>query len=181
MKYNNNWLINISNEQTPLKFLFFWGHHPGKDGHPSKNCLSQWWVAPFEVDGIMYKTAEHWMMACKARLFNDEGVFQQIIAAATPGEAKEKGRAVSGFDPVIWDKEKINIVVTGNLHKFSKNQELATFLLNTGRRVIAEASPVDSIWGIGLAADDPCIHDPQKWKGENLLGYALMEVRDRLK
>ncbi len=181
MKYNNTWLRNTSSEQTQLKFLLFWGHQPNEDGSLSKSCFSQWWMAPFEVDGVVYKTAEHWMMAEKARMFNDESCRQHIIKSDTPAEAKKKGRLISSFDPVIWDKEKFDIVVTGNFHKFSNNVQLASFLLDTGNKVIVEASPVDNIWGIGMAANDPLVENPKQWKGENLLGYALMEVRDKLK
>jgi ribA/ribD-fused uncharacterized protein len=181
MKYNNNWVIEKYRQQEKIKFLFFWGHHPSKDGSISKSCFSQWWFAPFELDGIIYKTAEHWMMASKARIFKDDHVFEDILAANTPAEAKEKGRLVNGFVPIIWEQEKFKLVEEGNLHKFSNHKELKEFLLNTGDRIIVEASPVDPIWGIGMAADDPGIENPLKWKGENLLGYALMEVRDKLK
>ena len=54
-----------------FEFLFFWGHQPSKDGTITKSCLSQWYAAPFVVDGLVYPTAEHWMMAEKARLFGD--------------------------------------------------------------------------------------------------------------
>lgn len=181
MKYNNNWLQSISSNQMQLEFLLFWGHQPNEDGSLSKSCFSQWWIAPFEVDGIACKTAEHWMMAEKARLFNDEDSRQQIITSDTPAEAKKKGRLIRDFDPTTWDKEKFDIVVLGNFHKFSKNTQLASFLLDTGNKVIVEASPLDNIWGIGMAANDPSVLDPKRWKGENLLGYALMEVRDKLK
>ena len=181
MKYNNNWVMGLYRQQTKLEFLFFWGHQPNIDGSLSKSCFSQWWVAPFEVDGILYRTAEHWMMAGKARLFNDHTMANQIIETDTPAEAKKKGRLVTGFDSAIWDKEKYNIVASGNFYKFSKNKELAGFLLNTGDRVLVEASPVDNIWGIGMAANESSVNDPLKWKGENLLGYALMEVRDKLR
>jgi ribA/ribD-fused uncharacterized protein len=72
-------------------------------------------------------------------------------------------------------------VVEGNLHKFSQDENLKEFLLNTNERILVEASPMDKIWGIGLAADHPNIENPILWKGENLLGFALMEVRDELR
>jgi ribA/ribD-fused uncharacterized protein len=181
MKYCNNWLIDLYEQQSKLEFLFFWGHQPNRDGSLSKSCLSQWWVSPFEVDGIVYKTAEHWMMAGKARLFNDHNIAKQIIETDSPAEIKKKGRLVAGFEPATWNKEKFNIVVAGNFHKFSGNKALSEFLLNTADSVLVEASPVDSIWGIGMAENDPSINNPPQWKGENLLGYALMEVRDKLR
>lgn len=181
MTHNNSWLINKIRNGHQVQFLFFWGHQPNKDGSISKTCFSQWWVAPFEVAGITYKTAEHWMMAGKARLFNNNALLEQIIAAESPAEAKKLGRLVEQFDPVIWDKEKFNLVVTGNLQKFSADKRLKDFLINTGDQVLVEASPVDAIWGIGLPADHAEATNPEKWRGENLLGYALMEVRDQLK
>ncbi|MEO8404579.1 MAG: NADAR family protein [Chitinophagaceae bacterium] len=181
MKYNNDWLISKWQLDEKIKFIFFWGHQPTSDESISKTCFSQWWIAPFEVDGITYKTAEHWMMAEKARLFNDTDILQEILNSNTAAEVKKKGRLIKGFDPVKWEQEKFELVVQGNLHKFSSDDKLKEFLLNTNDRVIVEASPVDAIWGIGLAADDPDIQNPSNWKGENLLGYALMEVRDILK
>src|SRR5687768_16538020 len=103
MKYTNNWLIEKYNADERIKYLFFWGHQPARDGSISGTCLSQWWLAPFTVEGIVYQTAEHWMMAEKARLFNDEGVLKNILEAATPAEAKELGRKVINFDPQAWD------------------------------------------------------------------------------
>lgn len=180
MKYSNKWLLEKYQQEEQIKFLFFWGHRPTRDGSISASCFSQWWPADFVVNDITYKTAEHWMMAGKARLFNDEVVFGKIIKCTEPGEAKKLGREISNFDPATWDEHKFNIVVEGNVFKFSQHQPLQDFLLNTQNRVLVEASPVDSIWGNGMAADHPDISNPLKWKGQNLLGYALMEVRDKL-
>jgi ribA/ribD-fused uncharacterized protein len=179
MKYNNEWLVK-QYEDGSSKFLFFWGHQLSHDGSITKACFSQWWVAPFEIEGQVYNTAEHWMMAGKARLFNDAITLAKILAAGSAPQAKQLGREVQGFEPALWEKEKFNLVLQGNLHKFSSHPALKEFLLKTGNLVIAEASPMDTIWGIGLAADDPDAANPLKWKGENLLGYALMEVRDLL-
>ncbi|WP_217607238.1 NADAR family protein [Chitinophaga sp. GbtcB8] len=181
MKYNNDWLRDKYNTGEQLKYIFFWGHQPSKDGTITKTCFSQWWMAPFKVDGITYPTAEHWMMAGKARLFNDTSIIEKILQADTPGAVKQLGREIKTFEPSIWDEQKFNIVVTGNQHKFSQHKDLKTFLLNTGDRVLVEASPVDTIWGIGMATDRADITNPLLWKGENLLGYVLMEVRDKLK
>ncbi len=181
MTFNKHWLIQKYPDPGSIPFLFFWGHQPSKDGAITKSCFSQWWVAPFEVEGVVYKTAEHWMMAGKARLFGDEAVLPEILAAATPAAAKEGGRLVKGFVPEVWDKHKYELVVAGNWYKFSQHGELKEFLLGTGDHVLVEASPVDTIWGIGMAADHPAAGNPAKWRGENLLGFALMEVREKLK
>ena len=71
-------------------------------------------------------------------------------------------------------------MVAGNLGKFDQNPDVRRFLLGTGSRELVEASPVDDIWGIGLAADDPHAQDPATWRGLNLLGRALVEVRAAL-
>lgn len=125
-------------------------------------------------------TAEHHMMYQKAILFADEGSAKRLLSAKNPGEAKAIGREVSGFDQEIWNEHRFNIVVNANLSKFSSTPKLKEFLLSTGDRVLVEASPVDKIWGIGLAQDNPSCENPNSWKGENLLGFALMEVRDQL-
>lgn len=120
------------------------------------------------------------MMAEKARLFKDEESLDRVLVANHPNEAKQLGRKVAGFDKKLWERQRSEIVTTGNFAKFSQNPALKEFLLNTGDRVLVEASPVDRIWGIGLAADHIDAENPYKWKGLNLLGFALMEVRNRL-
>ncbi|QFT55353.1 Swarming motility protein YbiA [Microbulbifer sp. THAF38] len=121
------------------------------------------------------------MMYHKAKLFGDSNACKKILASPNPGEAKSIGRQVVGFNQNMWDKKRFDIVVNANLAKFSQNIELKEFLLNTENRVLVEASPVDNIWGIGLAQDSPKAQDPNTWKGLNLLGFALMEVRDKLR
>ncbi|WP_395077209.1 NADAR family protein [Flavobacterium sp.] len=171
----------IKNINPESKFLFFWGHQPSKDSTITKTCCSQWWESSFVVDKIEYKSAEHWMMAKKAELFNDKEIFEKIVNAKTPAEAKKLGREVKNYNDIIWLENRFEIVKTGNLHKFSQNNDLSQFLINTNKRVLVEASPVDPIWGIGMASDHKDINNPEKWKGLNLLGFVLMEVRDELR
>ncbi|MFJ4525211.1 NADAR family protein [Streptomyces sp. NPDC088810] len=173
-------LIREVRAGSRIKYLYFWGHRPRPDGRVGASCLSQWWPAPFVVDGVEYATAEHWMMAGKARLFGDAEAERKVLAAEHPAEAKKAGRLVRGFDEETWERERFRLVVEGSLHKFAAHDDLALFLLGTGDRVLVEASPVDRIWGIGLAADDEAAADPERWRGQNLLGFALMETRERL-
>ena len=173
-------LTAIQNGARP-QYLFFWGHTPRKDGTIGKECLSQWWETPFEVDSVTYRSAEHSMMAGKARLFGDTATLEKILRAPTPKDAKALGRKVTPFDSQVWEQHCVAIVVQGNLAKFGQNPALKAFLLGTEDRVLVEASPFDRIWGIGLRESAPEAQDPAQWKGRNLLGFALMQVRDQLR
>ncbi|MDT0268044.1 NADAR family protein [Streptomyces sp. DSM 44915] len=163
-----------------LKYLCFWGHRPGRGDGPGPWCLSQWWPAPFTIEGVRYATAEHYMMVSKARLFEDHAAVPRILAAASPGEAKALGRRVTGFDETTWRTYRSGIVFRASLEKFGQDARLRAYLLGTAGRVLVEASPVDRVWGIGLPADDPRATSPSRWRGENLLGFALMRARTAL-
>jgi ribA/ribD-fused uncharacterized protein len=173
--------LSARTDGRPVRYLFFWGHRPSADGSVGAGCLSQWWPAPFTVDGHRYGTAEHYMMWRKAMLFGDEATAARVLTVDHPGEAKKLGRLVRDFDESTWDDARFDIVVTANLAKFDQHDDLRAFLLNTGERVLVEASPIDRIWGIGLAATDRRATDPRQWLGLNLLGFALMRVRARLR
>ena len=155
--------------------LFFWNETTLDPG-----CLSQFWPAPFIVDGVTYPAAEYWMMAEKARLFGDDAALATILRAPTPPAAKAAGRTVRNFSEDRWAGARYAVVVAGNLAKFTQNEALGCYLASTGSRVLVEASPFDRVWGIGLAEDDDRAGSPARWRGRNLLGFALMEVRERL-
>jgi len=178
MNYSLNWLQQQVEQGTQPDYLFFWGHTQKQQAVIDKSCFSQWFPSPFTVDGNIYATAEHWMMAQKAMLFNDMEQLKNILSADDPAEAKKYGRKVNNFDDAVWQQHAYAIVVEGNMHKFSQHQQLQQFLLSTGNTVIVEASPFDKIWGIGTKNYET---DPLKWDGTNLLGFALMQVRGKLK
>lgn len=178
MNYTNEKIIERFESGENLKFLLFWGHT--KSDLITKSCFSQWYESNFEVNGIEYQTAEHFMMAEKALLFNDKNIYEQIIKSSKAGKVKELGRQVKNFNQRIWEENRFEIVVRGNFHKFSQNPKLSEFLRNTNDRILVEASPVDNIWGIGLAQNNEDAENPYFWNGLNLLGYALMETRDIL-
>ena len=157
------------------EFVHFWGHNRKRLG--DKAVFSQWYEAPFHCDGNTFLTAEHWMMHQKALLFEDHKMAAKMLTTPYPGDVKNMGRKVANFDEELWDQEKITIVRLGNLLKFSQNAELEGILLDTGDAVLVEASPYDDIWGIGMKDSHPNANDPSKWKGENLLGFVLMDVR----
>ena len=164
-----------------LDYHLFYGHYSPGTGVTSA-CFSQWYnKAPFRVDGILYQTCEHYMMWRKAKLFDDGIAAAMIRACPYPDVAKQLGRDVTGFDEATWQEHRSQIVVTGNLAKFTQHEALRDFLLQTGDAILVEASPRDRIWGIGLDATHPNAHNPLKWRGLNLLGFALMSVRETLK
>jgi hypothetical protein len=118
------------------------------------------------------------MMAQKAVLFNDMELYENIMKSNHPNEYKKLGRIIHNFDEEIWKSRRCSIVIKGNTAKFSQNINLKKYLIETNNRILAEASPYDRIWGIGLSKTDERTVNPMKWNGTNLLGFCLMEVRD---
>jgi len=150
----------------------------------TKTCLSQWYFSSFHDGVFEYETCEHYMMLQKLFIMNDcnlnDPMVSIILKSGHPSNVKAIGRQIPNFDVVRWEKHKFAIVEQGNYLKFSQNTNLKNFLLSTGDSILVEASPDDTIWGIGLDINSKNIENPITWKGENLLGYALMEVRDKL-
>lgn len=179
MKYNINTLLNKKANWEPSDFVFFWGHEDRGKGL-SKACLSQWFPCSFVIDGQYYNCTEQYMMAEKARLFGDEETRDLILAEYNQMTIKKLGRKVKGYDDNVWKERRFDVVVRGNLAKFSQNENLKSFLLGTEDKVLVEASPKDDVWGIGLEESFPDAFRPRNWKGTNLLGFALMEVREIL-
>ena len=151
-------------------FHFFWS-----------GPFSQWQASGFVFAGETFSTAEQAMMHQKALLFGDVDIAVQILAAKEPGKQKALGRQVRNFDQDLWDSEKYPIVRNINLAKFRQNKGLRRKLFQTGAKILVEASPMDTIWGIGLDAEAAQQTEPENWPGQNLLGRALMEVRDQLR
>ncbi|KXS19044.1 DUF1768-domain-containing protein [Gonapodya prolifera JEL478] len=164
-----------------IDFRHFWGHTQKNPHHVDAACFSQFFPARFVVDGVTYPAAEHFMMAEKARTFGDTESLDAILVASKPAEAKALGRGVTGFDEETWSAVRYDLVVRGNIAKFTQNKDMGQYLLSTGDSVLVEASPRDRIWGIGLGASNRDAWKPSLWKGTNLLGFALMEVRERLR
>ena len=180
-KYTLQWLQQEISAGRKRELCLFWGHQPSKDDSMTKSCLSQWWMKDFYAMATSYLCMEQYMMAAKAELFGDKEIRDQILKCSDQKQIKALGRKVRGFDQAVWDKFKYAIVLNGNWLKFSQNRELREFLLSTGDSVLVEASPYDNIWGIRLSANSPEAWDPFRWRGQNLLGFALMEVRDELR
>ena len=180
MRYDVEKIKEIVRKNPTTEIIYFWGHTPNLK-KITKSCFSQWYDVYFEVDGIQYHTTEQYMMASKARVFGDNDTLKEIMNATNPSEYKKLGRKVKGFEPTLWDEKKLDIVVEGNKAKFGQNPELKEYLLSTDDAILVEASPYDTIWGIGMDRDTALNSRIEDWKGENLLGCALMEVRDYLR
>ena len=161
------------------RVIFFW--NSDKKGVVGPGCMSQWASYSFVVDGEYYRCAEQYMMAEKARLFNDKEKLEKIMKAKSPMIMKRLGRVVSGFDKAKWAGVCFDVVTRGNFAKFSQNERLKEYLLSTSGAILAEASPKDSIWGIGIDAEEASRTPMEQWRGKNLLGKALMKVREMLR
>lgn len=167
--------VDINKPNTPTDFVLFW-----KINQPYGE-FSNWYYSPFEINGVMYQTAEHYLMAEKARLMGDEETRQRILQTSSPERVKSLGREVTPFDENVWIDNRKRIMYEACYAKFNSSPKLKQTLLNTSNSIIVEASPFDRIWGIGLNAEHIDSKNPAKWRGLNLLGEVLMEVRERLK
>ena len=151
-------------------------HNPDEDN----GYLSNWYPSSFTVDGVAFSSMEQFMMYRKAICFGDEAVAAQILSTSDVAKIKSLGRQVSNYDESMWNGIRQIVVYEGLLAKFSQNEELKAKLKVTGNAVLAECAVKDRIWGIGLSMKDPDRLNKAKWNGQNLLGYALMMVRERL-
>ena len=140
----------------------------------------QWYETKFSEDGIEYLSAEHYMMAKKAKLFDADEIYKQILTTPYPSYAKELGRQIPNFSNEVWDGHKVDIVTQGNYLKFIQNKELLNQLLADRHLTLVEASPVDKIWGVGLGPEDDRVLNEATWQGENLLGICIMAARNRI-
>ena len=152
-------------------------HNPDEEN----GYLSNWYPSPFTLDGVEFSSMEQYMMYRKSVCFGDDKVAAQILVTEDVTEIKTLGRLVSGYDESLWNGVRQIVVYEGLLAKFSQNSELWEQLKKTGNTVLAECAVKDRIWGIGLSMRDPDKLDRAKWQGQNLLGYALMMVREKLR
>lgn len=150
-------------------FIFFWG-----------GIYSQWALKDIIINGITFNCCEQFMMYSKAKMFNDIDALNKIMMEKDPYIQKKIGRSVKGFDDSEWHKVSRDVVYRGNYAKFTQHKNLKQMLLETGTKIIVEASPYDKIWGIGMSSTNPHVTDMSKWKGKNWLGEAIMKVREEL-
>lgn len=147
----------------------------------NKDIYSNWHPSMFtDEDGIIFKNSEQYMMYKKAMLFDDAAVARQVLWTSDPRKMKELGRRVKNFDDKVWIENRMKVMVDGCYLKFTQNKTMGDELLATGDKIMVEASPYDKIWGIGLTEDDPRALNQHEWQGSNLLGVALMLVRQKM-
>ncbi len=171
-----NWILNHC-EKRPELLLFY---ECEVTEQITETCLNLWYPCEIKIDGVTYTSAGQYVMAEKARLFGNMEIKDRILDTSDPQECMALGRKVENFDKKIWDEKKEKIVHNGNSEKFLQNAPLRNFLFSTEDKILAEASPDDCVWGIGLDRDNPDSLVPEKWRGQNLLGFDLMTVRDFL-
>lgn len=148
--------------------------------YEANGFLSNWYPSEFTENGIQYRNVEQYMMAYKARTFKDYQTEKKILVATDPAEIKKLGREVKGYQDIVWNGVRQIIVYNGLILKFTQNQILLNELLETGNEILAECAVHDRIWGIGLSMTDPDRLIMDKWRGQNLLGFSLMQVREEL-
>ena len=152
-------------------------HNPDE----SYGFLSNWYLSDFTVDGIKFSSMEQYMMYQKAVVFKDKDIASQILKTNDVARIKDFGRQVSNYNDSVWNGMRQIVIYKGLLEKFRQNEKLKKALLDTGDDILAECAVSDKIWGIGLSMKDSNQNDIKSWKGQNLLGFALMLVRNELR
>lgn len=156
--------------------ICFWKPYGMNEIGPHVFC--QWYKTKFSDDKNTYTCTEQYMMYQKAILFDDNEIANKILQENRPDQMKKYGRLIKNFDEKIWNDHKFMIVYNGNYLKFTQNEKLKKYIKSTGNSILVEASPYDAVWGVKMSMDNDDILYPEKWKGQNLLGFALMQVRD---
>ena len=151
-------------------------HNPEEEN----GYLSNWYLSNFIIEGILFSSMEQYMMYKKAMCFDDQIVANKILETKDVAEIKALGRQVSNYNDSIWNGMRQILIYEGLLAKFTQNEDLKEQLISTGDAILAECAVKDRIWGIGLSMTSPKRQDIYQWNGQNLLGYALMLVRNRI-
>lgn len=152
-------------------------HNPKEEN----GYLSNWYMSKFIADNIEFTSMEQYMMYQKALTFHDYGTANEILNTDDVAVIKALGRTVKNYDDDVWDEVRYEIVYEGLVYKFEYDDELRKKLLSTGKETIVECAVHDTIWGNGLSMKSKDRFDKNKWLGRNLLGTALMEVREYLR
>lgn len=151
-------------------------HNPNEE----YGWLSNWYLSDFKIDDVSFSSMEQYMMYEKAVAFEDFNIAEKILETQNVGMIKQYGRQVGNYNDVVWNGIRQIVVYKGLVAKFSQNEMLRENLKKTGTAILAEAAVRDRVWGIGWSMNDPNRFDMNQWKGQNLLGFALMQVRKQL-
>lgn len=162
--------LTMQPERVTNTHVYFWGSY-----------LSNWYECRFKYKNLNFYNTEQAFMWEKAVYFGDMKIAEEILRTPNPKENKALGRKVKNFNANEWTKVSFQIMVDVNNEKFTQNRLLKSNLLETGNKILVEASPKDNIWGIGLIWSDDRVLDDFNWIGLNLLGKALMVVRENIK
>ena len=152
-------------------------HDPDKE----YGFLSNWYMSDFIEDGRLYTSMEQYLMYGKAAVFKDEEMQQAILTTHDVAEIKQYGRQVKGYNETVWNGFRQLVLYRGLWLKFSQNEELRQKLIDTGNDMLVECARNDKIFACGISMKDPMRFDMSKWSGKNLLGFALMDLREQLK
>jgi ribA/ribD-fused uncharacterized protein len=165
--------LRIGNTETDAIFFYRVGDAYG--------AFSNWAPTPFTVDGVSFSTAEQYIMYRKCLTFGDTVTAEKLLSSDSPKEQKALGREAAGYIDSVWAGIRQTVAIRGLYAKFSQDAELKRLLLGTGDAVLVECTSNDRIWACGLDKDDDDRLSADRWKGQNILGFALMEVRNMLR
>ena len=159
----------------PHDAVFF--RHPGEPG----GWMSNWFLSPFTVDGTAFSSMEQYIMYRKCRLFGDDAHAAAVMQTDEPGEQRAIGRQAEGYQETVWAGIRQAVAFRGLYAKFSQNEVLKELLLGTGDAIIVECVGIDTVWSCGYWLENDARLDLSRWRGQNILGFALMEVRNALR
>lgn len=148
--------------------------------------LSNWYESPFHIidlngETLRFTCIEQYFMWQKAKLFGDEEIAKEILDTPySPKKYKTLGRRVNGFDEEMWTHNRASIMEDALYYKFTQNKNLLAALISTNGFYLVEASPFDTVWGIGMSANDKDVAQEMRWRGKNLLGESLMKIRQKI-
>ena len=176
----------MNDKILPIKFLFQPRLDNGRvlifhDTDKANGYMSNWYMSPFKNDGGMeFCCVEQYLMYQKALFFRDKEAMYAIMTTNDPAEMKRLGREVKGYTRE-WETVREGVLAVGLLYKFTQNPKLAKKLVKTGKKILCEGTATDKVYANGLTRYDKNRFNPKKWPGQNILGYALMDLRDYLK
>jgi ribA/ribD-fused uncharacterized protein len=166
--------LHQQDENNRHAYLFLW----------CGQCFSNWHHSPNQfvdpITELSFNSTEQYFMWAKATFFGDKEIADLVVKELDQRKIKELGRKIKNYNNDAWECVRFGFMVYANYLKYSQNASMGNELLSTQGKILVEASPYDTIWGVGLGENDPHILSEENWKGRNLLGKALMKVRTML-